>query len=119
MAAIGSVPLKGTQEARSAVADPGLPGVLVEPDRGSPEVLRALEGLLEPLNAQLPSALKRAAEAELAVAESANEPPLEVLRGAHSPCPALPVVRRTAATLGVGSRREEPPPRLPSPPRGA
>ena len=112
MAAIGSVAVKGTQEARSAVADPGLPGVLVEPDRGSPEVLRALEGLLEPLNAQVPSALKRAAEAELAVAESAaaaRGPP----RGSFAfPCPSRGAPDgRDPWALARGARNRRPPPR--------
>ena len=99
MAAVGGMPLEGSEEARPTIVDPGLPGSLVKPDCCLPELLRALEGGLERSKAQVPPALKRAAEPELAVTESSDELALELFGGAP-PLPALPAVRRTAATSG-------------------
>eukprot|EP00439_Symbiodinium_sp_Y106_P058930 s2169_g8.t1 len=103
----------------------------LQAERRMPEFLRTLEGRLEIGMAYVATALERAAEPEFAVAESPDELALELLGGGpHSP--SLPVVRLMAATtgcglaargtaaaapivFGVGSRREEPPPRLPGP----
>ena len=101
-----------------------------------PQLLGALERLLQGGMRQVASALERAAEAKLAVPERTHELPLQRLCRAAGPASSLPVVRLAAATrggrlaargtaaaapivftgrltaapFGVGSRREEPPP---------
>ena len=96
MAAVRGVSLEGSEETRPTIVDAGFLGALVQAKRRLPEFLRTPEGHLERREAQIAPALKRAAEPELAVAESPNELAHKLLGGGPHPS-AFPVVRRTAA----------------------
>ena len=135
------VALEGPEIPRLTVVNPGLPGPPVPTERALPQLLGVLERRLQVGVGEVASALERAAEAKLAVPERTHELSFQRLCGAPGPA-SPPVVRLAAATtggrlaargtaaaapiiwgawrpppFGVGSRREEPPPRLPG--RGA
>ena len=96
VAAVRRVSLQGAKVARATVVEPGLLCAPVEAESLRPDVLAAPKLFLERVDAQVASALERAAEAELSVAESADNLPLQVLTGAHPLSPSA--VRRLSAT---------------------